>query len=307
MIVFLDDSGDQKYVSPDNRFTITVNQPDATKTLALSIPAGMVQENNVTGAKNAEVTVEENIATVYITTEPEVDGKIRLSVNGTYVSWGDAKISGGSAVLHDVPFGDYKAHIILDVNGKAVVLPDNVFDLHVGAKTVRKTFHVTVPQSKEVKEGSATLRVFDYDSNAPISGAKILATKDNTTDVIGETNSGGYAQIFVGQSGLTVFVQKEGYFPSREIRITPNNLYNVPLKQAPKEGNVSVTVKNPIGQPIKGATVVLTDSDGKPIKGGYTKGDGKILFTHVPEGDYTVKATYGSESGTTTVHVSSNR
>ncbi|NPA76425.1 MAG: hypothetical protein GXN93_01575, partial [Candidatus Diapherotrites archaeon] len=295
VIVYLDDEGQDKYVNPDNWFTITIDKPSTSTTLNISIPEALASAQPVTKTSQNDL-----VATVYIKTQPAVNGEVKLMQNGVFVPGLSAELSNGQAEIDNVPYGNYTAQVIVNVGGKPYVSPDNAFDLSVNRDKVMKVVNLTAPEGN-VGAKSAKIYVYDAQTNGPIRDAKILQVIDNDWIRVATTDSNGTATIIPAE-GAEYVVKASGYYVSDPFSVSNGEKRSVALTPIPHEGNVEITVLNKFGQPLEGARVQIT-IDGKTVATGNTRTDGTVLFANIPAGTCKVTAHYGAYSGTKTITV----
>jgi len=130
---------------------------------------------------------------------------------------------------------------------------------------------------------TVAVAVFDAQGN-PISGASVTLGLNT-----GTTNEAGVA-VFTSTAGTyTLTVSASGYQESTQsLDITESQTINVTLinlSESASEVTVEITVLTTRGAPVETATVTLTGPD---IYTRYTDAQGKVVFSNVVSGGYTL-------------------
>jgi parallel beta-helix repeat protein len=88
-------------------------------------------------------------------------------------------------------------------------------------------------------------------------------------------------------------IDEEGQGDSQELQRMQSAFVPIPQEQKPEpKANLSGAVTDENGNPLRGVEVQCIDSDGNVVAQGITDDGGNYLFEGLPEGTYTIRASY---------------
>lgn len=208
----------------------------------------------------------------------------------------------GGSQTRDIPVGTYV--FTAQKNGYLPTQSDRV--------TVEEDGSYSVTFTMEAMPSSMVGTVVNQD-NTPISGAIVTARKTGTNTVeTTETNISGQYQLLTEPGVWLLTASARGHRGIDEIPIEVhqnetvdvNRLRNSPIVLQAFRNTISGTVRNPLGQPIHLATVVLEDEQGRQQRA-FTPDGGNYSFIVGP-GRWNLNALkpgFYLESGTITINM----
>jgi hypothetical protein len=143
----------------------------------------------------------------------------------------------------------------------------------------------------EREEGSLAGSVRDL-ADAAVAGARIALQGTSGSPVLDTVSDASGAFMFrdVPPGTYTLHVSAEGYaaLPERTVTLQKGAavVENIRLTEIGEADGQVITVR---GEPVSGATVQITDTEGRPAASPVTTGaDGKYVFAGLPKGSYTL-------------------
>ena len=251
------------YIAPEN------TDPNAQLGNLVVIVRDKETQNVVQGAK-VDITDTEGTTKTYTT---NADGKI---------------------IINDTEAGDYGIVVNTIPKNNVVTSGDNATAEVITGDTTTHIIEIT----PEVKTGDLEIIVTDEESGDPVKGATVEVTdpdgetKEYTTDDDGKVTINDTP---VGDYIIETTKVPDGYEVSvgekETVTVEEDDKTTHEVKIVTEKGDLEVIVTDEeSGDPVKGATVEITDPDGE-TKEYTTDDDGKITINDTPVGDYVIETT----------------
>ncbi len=292
--------------------------PMSTNVSGTSDASGQVTFTNVPAGSGYTVTAAKSGASAAVAATVNGGSTTNVTINmptGTLVAtvqWAGGNVSGATVTLTGGPMG---TNVSATSNGSGQVTFTNV-PAGTGYTVTATKSGQSGNVSASVTGGSTTNVTINMPTGtivatvrwagSNVSGATVTLTGGPMgTNVSGTSNGSGqvtFTNVPAG-TGYTVTATKSGQSGNTSASVTGGSTTNVTVNLP--TANLTVTVRNSLGNPISGATVALTLGPMGVNLSGTSNGSGQVVFTGVPVGSgYTIKAwncgTSGSKSRTLT-------
>lgn len=272
--------GDSQVTDSSGKATFT-NVLSGNYTVAVSASNYVSTTQPITVSKSANsftISLSKMKGSVTVTVKDSSSGAAIANANVTINGFGSLTTDRtGKAVFSNVSYGSYTVNVL------ALGYDLTTDSLSVAAPS--QSVEISVNPSKY----TVTVNVQDTNGN-PVSGASVSGLGAvKTTDTYGKAV---FSNVTYGD--YTISVSAYGYSnASKAVTIGQNQTINIVLTPLPKS-NVQINVKDEDngGAPLVGATVSIKDLDGTIVATASSDSNGKVLFSGVVNGLYTVIASY---------------